>query len=213
MSVEFVPKKSGSTSMGVSNGQWFWILNNTDIGKIVNPRNTNDPIDATENDALRCAEVLEKVSLPKTKGGVSSEQLKTYFLKKIAKAHEKVVNQRIDYFYKLAHRLCRKYKTICLEDLCLTGMSKLWGRKVKDLSFGKFVKILEHIALKYDTVIQKVGRFFASSKKCNKCGFIYKELKLWEREWICPCGQIHNRDENAAINIELEGIRLLQAIV
>nr|MBC8548113.1 hypothetical protein [Candidatus Brocadiales bacterium] len=92
MSVEFVPKKSGSTSMGVSNGQWFWILNNTDIGKIVNPRNTNDPIDATENDALRCAEVLEKVSLPKTKGGVSSEQLKTYFLKKIAKAHEKVVN-------------------------------------------------------------------------------------------------------------------------
>jgi len=58
--------------------------------------------------------------------------------------------------------------------------------------------------------LQKVGRFFASSKRCHECGYIKEDLELREREWKCPnCGAEHDRDENGAINIEMEGMSLL----
>ncbi len=44
-----------------------------------------------------------------------------------------------------------------------------------------------------------------TSKECNKCGLINRNLKLTEREWRCPCGTTLNRDLNAAINIERRG--------
>lgn len=56
----------------------------------------------------------------------------------------------------------------------------------------------------------KIDRFFPSSKLCHKCGFKYKGLKLEERFWTCPnCGIYLDRDENAAINILNEGLKIL----
>ena len=50
---------------------------------------------------------------------------------------------------------------------------------------------------------------YASSKTCNDCGYINKELTLSERTWTCQgCGTIHDRDWNAAKNIEQEALRL-----
>lgn len=64
------------------------------------------------------------------------------------------------------------------------------------------------MALKYNTIIQKVGRYYASSKTCT-CGVVNKELKLSDREWAClSCGEIHQRDLLASNNILSEGIRL-----
>ena len=48
-----------------------------------------------------------------------------------------------------------------------------------------------------------VGRFYPSSKTCHKCGYMNRELTLKDREWTCPvCGEHHDRDLNAAMNIE-----------
>ena len=56
----------------------------------------------------------------------------------------------------------------------------------------------------------KIGTFYPSSKLCHCCGFKYKGLKLEERFWTCPqCGTFLDRDENAAINILNEGLRIL----
>ena len=56
----------------------------------------------------------------------------------------------------------------------------------------------------------KVDRYFPSSKLCNKCGYKNDKLQLSDRDWICPiCGEKHDRDKNAAINIRNEGIRLV----
>ncbi|MDO4455084.1 MAG: zinc ribbon domain-containing protein [Eubacteriales bacterium] len=56
----------------------------------------------------------------------------------------------------------------------------------------------------------KADKWFASSKTCHNCGYVNEELTLSDREWVCPvCGAIHDRDENAAINIREAGSALL----
>ena len=85
-------------------------------------------------------------------------------------------------------------------------MKKLWGRKISDLSFSSFLNILEYICKREDCKLVKIDRFFPSSKICNHCKFKYKELTLKERSWICPhCGQLNERDLNAAKNIHEAG--------
>lgn len=130
-------------------------------------------------------------------------------LKNLQRIHIKVSNKRADFEWKLAHELCKNNSFIAIEDLNIEAMKKLWGRKISDLSFSSFVLKLEQVALKYNTTIQKVDRYYASSKTCGACGEINKELKLSDREWDCPsCGTIHQRDLLASNNILSEGIRL-----
>ena len=143
----------------------------------------------------------------KVKGSNNREKARL----KLAKLHKKVVNQRLDFHWKLAQSLCVRYATICIEDLNLKEMQKLHGKKINDLGFSNFVKILEFKASQMGTQIVKVDRYFASSQTCTNCGYKNSETKnLWLRKWTCPqCGAIHDRDNNAAINILLEahGIR------
>jgi len=55
----------------------------------------------------------------------------------------------------------------------------------------------------------KVSKWFPSSKTCSVCGFVKQELSLSERIYICDCGNVLDRDMNAAINIKDEAIRML----
>ena len=129
-------------------------------------------------------------------------------LKELQRLHINISNKRNDFEWKLAHELCKNNSFIAIEDLNIEAMKKLWGRKISDLSFSSFVLKLEQVALKYNTTVQKVDRYYASSKTCT-CGVKNKELKLSDREWVCSnCGEIHNRDELASNNILTEGIRL-----
>ena len=53
-----------------------------------------------------------------------------------------------------------------------------------------------------DLILKKSIGFFPSSKTCNKCGSINKNLVLADRTWTCSnCKTILDRDINAAINI------------
>ena len=75
-----------------------------------------------------------------------------------------------------------------------------------DFGFHGFIQKLEYLAKVFGKTIKKIDRFFPSSKTCSHCGHINKELKLKEREWVCPhCGEYLDRDFNAAINILREG--------
>ena len=123
----------------------------------------------------------------------------------LARLHIKIANQRLDFFFKLANELST-FDNIFIEDLNLKAMQMLWGRKVSDVSFAKFVKILET-----KVKVIKIDRFYPSSKTCSVCGYIYKDLSLKERYWYCPkCGVWHDRDENAAKNIYAEGFRIFR---
>ena len=127
---------------------------------------------------------------------------------KLARLHKKATNQRHDFHFKLARRLCIDYDTICIENLNVKGMHRLWGRKISDLAFSDFVKILKYEASKFGTIVIEVGRYFASSQLCHCCGYKNPQVKdLKIRKWKCPkCGAEHDRDRNAAINILREGL-------
>ena len=125
----------------------------------------------------------------------------------LERLHEDIRNRRDDWQWKLAHELCRAYDTLCIEDLQLTGMSRLWGRKMSDLAFGSFVQKLEHTASKYGCRVVTIDRYYPSSRTCNVCQYVNELLTLSDRSWTCPaCGTHHDRDANAAINILRQGI-------
>lgn len=131
--------------------------------------------------------------------------------KELNREYEQIVNRRTDWQWKLAHELCSKYDNIFIEDLRLTGMTKLWGRKMSDLAHGEFIGKLEYVALKYNVKVHKIDRFYPSSKTCT-CGYINRDLTLADRYWVCPeCGTHHDRDLLAANNILRKGISDLKS--
>lgn len=131
--------------------------------------------------------------------------------KKLDRILERIVNQRNEFQWQLAHHLCRQYDRIFIEDLQLTGMTALWGRKMSDLAHGEFVTKLEYVATKYGVTVYKIDRFYPSSKTCT-CGYVNKQLQLKDRHWTCPeCGAVHSRDLLAAQNILRQGIAELES--
>ena len=90
-------------------------------------------------------------------------------------------------------------------------MQKKHGKKVMDYGFSEFINILEYLSKQSGTQVVKVDRFFPSSQLCSDCGYQNKEVKnLSIREWTCPkCGAHHDRDRNAAINIHVEGLKII----
>lgn len=122
---------------------------------------------------------------------------------------ERITNRRDNWQWEQAHDLCRRYDVICIEDLRLMGMTKLWGRKMQDLAHGKMIAKLEYLAPRYGVTVKKIDRYFPSSKLCD-CGHVYKSLTLYDRSWTCPvCGVHHDRDLHAANNILRQGIASL----
>ena len=126
--------------------------------------------------------------------------------KNLARVHRKVANKRLDSHYQLAVKLLKNYDYLFFEDLTMSGMKKLWGRKVSDYGFATFLKIVELKAHEHGKTFHKIDRFYPSSKLCSnqKCGQIKSkdELTLKDRVYKCECcGLEIDRDLNAAINI------------
>lgn len=123
----------------------------------------------------------------------------------VAKCYRKIVNQRTDFLQKLSTDLVRNYNTICLEDLNVKGMeqNRHLARAISDAAWGEFVRELTYKSEWYGNNIVFIGRYEPSSKLCHCCGYVNKDLKLDDRKWVCPhCGNEHDRDINAAINIK-----------
>jgi putative transposase len=129
----------------------------------------------------------------------------------VTKIYQTVVDKRRDWFFKLAHSLTDQYDQLFFENLSMKGMQVLWGRKVSDLARSEFMGILSYVASTKGKIVHCINRFFPSSKTCFHCGHIYKELDISERSWTCAsCGCTHDRDLNAALNIQREGASSLR---
>ena len=131
---------------------------------------------------------------------------------RIAKAFEKLINQKNAYIHSVVNELLTYYDTIFMEDLNVKGMLKNHhlAKAIQEIGFYRFRQILVDKARNNYKKVVFIDRFYPSSKTCSNCGYKKRDLKLSDREWTCPvCGEYHDRDLNAAINILHEGERLI----
>jgi len=127
----------------------------------------------------------------------------------VAKAHDKVRSQRKDFLHKVANRYIQGYGIISVEDLNISGMvrNRHLSKSITDAGWGIFIGFLEYKAAEAGRALIRIPRFEPSSKTCSECGAINKELKLSDRQWLCQgCGVLHDRDHNAAKNINRVGL-------
>lgn len=131
----------------------------------------------------------------------------------VARLYEHIYNQRMDYLQKLSTNIIKENDIICIENLSIKNMikNKKLSKAISDVSWGKFIKMLEYKSIWHKKKVIKVDKFFPSSQLCSMCGYKNEKIKnLSIREWTCPiCGSAHDRDKNAAKNILSEGMRLL----
>lgn len=152
---------------------------------------------------------LQKQLSKKVKGSNNRNKARV----KLAKVYEHLTNQRLNYIHYVVNSLLTTYDYVFMEDLNVQGMLRNHhlAKAIQELGFYTFKNTLKNKAMLNNKLVIEVDRFYASSKTCNKCGYIYKGLTLNEREWKCPiCGEYHDRDLNAAINILHEGERIMR---
>lgn len=154
--------------------------------------------------------------LSKTKGSRKGEKASSRHKKvrrNVARIHEKIANSRRDFTQKLTSQLIRENQVIAAEDLNVSGMLKnhYLAKSVADVSMAEIVRELKYKSEWYSRTFVQVDRFYPSSQLCSVCGYRNPATKsLSVRAWTCPrCGTHHDRDINAARNIEQEGLRIL----
>ena len=131
---------------------------------------------------------------------------------RVARVHEKIVNQRNDFLQKQSTMLVSENQTICIEDLNVKGMMRnhKLARAISSVSWGEFFTMLEYKATWYGNDIIKVPTMYPSSQTCSCCGYkspLVKNLAI--RSWECPqCHTKHDRDANASINILNKGLSI-----
>lgn len=156
---------------------------------------------------------LSRRALLAKKKGIPLSEAKNYQKQKlkVARLHEKVMNQRTDFLNKLSTEIIKNHDIICIEDLNVKGMLRnhKLARSISDVSWSSFVAKLQYKADWYGREIIKVDMWFPSSQICSGCGHKDGKKPLDIREWTCPiCHTHHDRDINASINILTEGLRI-----
>lgn len=130
---------------------------------------------------------------------------------KVAKLHAKTKHQRSDFLHKLSCQITEEYDIIGIEDLDMSAVKQAlrFGKSVSDNGWGMFIDMVGYKAERKGKILIRVSKWFPSSKKCFRCEHIHKELKLSDRIYICPvCGNVMDRDEQAAQNIREETVRI-----
>ena len=158
----------------------------------------------------------EQRKLSRMKGSKKNEnKSNNYFkqLKKVNKIHRHIANQRLDNLHKISTEIANQYDVVCVESLNMKAMSNKSfgnGKATLDNGYGLFLNMLEYKLADRNKYLIKVDKWFPSSQVCHCCGKRHPEMKeLTIRTMKCDCGLIMSRDQNAAINIMREGMRLL----
>lgn len=103
-------------------------------------------------------------------------------------------------------------EVIAIEDLNVAGMVRngMLSRAISDVAWGELRRQLDYKAEWAGRKVVVIDRYFPSSKRCSACGYTAEALALATRQWTCPaCYARHDRDINAARNIEARGLARL----
>jgi putative transposase len=193
LNTSHLPKAENQGTVGVDLGVSALATLSTGEAPILGPK----PHKALLNRLCRLARSLSR----KQKGSANRVKAR----RRLAKLHAHIAAIRLDALHKLTTDLTRRFHTIGIEDLNVRGMAKNrhLARAIMDMGFFKFRRQLTYKAAMRGGQVVVANRFYASSKTCSACGHQLQTLPLSAREWTCPeCGAQHDRDENAAKNLE-----------
>jgi putative transposase len=132
--------------------------------------------------------------------------------KALAKVHSKISRVREDFLHKLSRKIVNENQVIVVEDLAVKNMVKNHNlaQSISDAGWGTFQTMLKYKAEQEGKIYLEVNRFFPSSHLCSNTLLSVPKMDLSIRMFACPhCGERHDRDINAAINIRNEGLRIL----
>ena len=128
--------------------------------------------------------------------------------KKLLRLNRRLTNIRHDHLHKITSEIIkRKPSFICIEDLNISGMmkNKHLSKVVQQQGFYEFRRQIEYKSAWNTIPVIIADRFFPSSKLCSCCGTIKKDLKLSDRIYKCECGNVIDRDYQAALNLKKYG--------
>lgn len=160
-----------------------------------------------KNEESRLKRLQRQIS-KKIVGSKNREKARLRF----AKLNEKIRNRKLNFLHDVTNHLIDENQVIVMEDLNVKGMVRnhKLAESISEVNWGEFRRILTYKAAWHGRQLVFIDRFYPSSKRCNHCGYIYKELTLKDRQWVCPeCGSLIDRDYNAALNILGEGERII----
>ena len=157
--------------------------------------------------------------LSRMRGSKKHEARSNNYIKQLRKAnkiHRHIANQRLDNLHKISTEIANQYDVVCVESLNMRSMANHGfgnGKATLDNGYGMFLSMLEYKLSVRNKYLVKVDKWFPSSQICHCCGTLHTEMKnLQIRTMKCDCGITMSRDENAAINILNEGLRLLTEV-
>lgn len=143
----------------------------------------------------------------KTKNVIKNEKL-------LLKMNHRLTNIRKNYLHQVTSKIIKREPSfICLEDLNVSGMlkNKHLSKAIQEECFYEFRRQIEYKSKERNIIVIFAPRFYPSSKLCSCCGYVKKDLKLSDRIYRCPkCGNIIDRDLQAAINLRNYGEQQLQ---
>ena len=155
--------------------------------------------------------------LSRKKGSRKNEAKSNNYLKQLRKLnriHKHIANQRLDNLHKKSTEIANQYDIVCVESLNMRNMANKSfgnGKATLDNGYGMFLNMLEYKLKERGKYFVKVAKWYPSSQICHCCGARHPEMKdLSIRIMRCSCGLLMNRDQNAAINIRSEGLRILK---
>lgn len=130
--------------------------------------------------------------------------------KKLLKINHRLTNIRQNYIHQITSEIIKREPSfICMEDLNVSGMmkNKHLSKAIMDQKFYEFHRIMQYKCEWNNVVFILADKWFPSSKLCSVCGTIKRDLKLSDRVYECDCGNVIDRDLQAAINLKNYGER------
>ncbi len=130
-------------------------------------------------------------------------------LDRVAVIQYRTACKRQDFIHKFTTGLVNSHDEIVIEDLELHGMksSLALGKSVSDAAWGEVRRQFKYKCEWQGKTLTIVSKWFPSTKMCSACGYVNRDLDLSDRIWVCPqCGVKHDRDVNAAINLEASSV-------
>lgn len=133
--------------------------------------------------------------------------------KELLKLNHRLTNIRQNYLHQTSAKIVKREPSfICIEDLNVSGMmkNKHLSKAVQQQGFYEFRRQIEYKSVWNNIPVVIADRFFPSSKLCSCCGNVKKDLKLSDRIYKCECGNVIDRDYQAALNLKQYGENVLK---